>query len=82
MPISGGCMAMPISGGCKGMPMSEGCMGMPISGGCILGCIKFFKMKEEYGICPGHISALQKWTQNLFLTVPQFTQFNYVSKLI
>ena len=28
--------------------------------GCTIGCIKFLKMKEEYGICPGHISTLQK----------------------
>ena len=50
--------------------------------GCTIGCIKFLRMKDEYGICPGHISTLQKWTQNLFLSAPHFTQFNYVSKLI
>ena len=27
---------------------------------CTLGCIKFLRMKDEYGICPGHISTLQK----------------------
>ena len=31
-----------------------------LSGLYILGCIKFLRMKDEYGICPGHISTLQK----------------------